>query len=510
MPTNTRLKLSLAHEPEPRSLTMLPAAFRLLFPVLCVCLVLTGVARAQDLGVKAPPQEVPIALVNARVHCVVPPDLNAPTGLRTVPIKRREGREESDVIENGFVMFENGRITRIGKGMPIVPAGTRVIDLEGKWVYPGLVSAYTSLGLTEIASIKATRDYAEVGHEGFVPEVRAWIAVNPDSTLLPVTRANGILTAGVFPGQAGFYDGGGRTIPGRASVCHLDGWTSEDMTIDDDIGLVIHWPVVRPVTAWWMNQSASEQQKRIDERLERIDDFFDKAKAYIAAKDAGRPVPTDVRFESMRGVLERSDPEGPDDRNRVYIMAQDYDQIVSAVGFCQRHDLKLTIFGGRDAPLCADLLIEREVPVIVLGTHKLPKRRDSGYDEPFTLPARLEALGVTWCLASGEETAHERNLPYNAGTAIAHGLSEEAALRSITLSAAEALGVGHLLGSIEPRKFATLIVTDGDPLEITTNVERAFIQGREIDLTSKHTSLRDKYRQKYRQLGILEGEADPE
>jgi imidazolonepropionase-like amidohydrolase len=161
------------------------------------------------------------------------------------------------------------------------------------------------------------------------------------------------------------------------------------------------------------------------------------------------------------------------------------------------------IVGGQDAPLCADLLTSHSVPVIVVGTHNFPRRSDSEYDGAYTLPARLEAAGITWCLASTDDTAHERNLPYNAAIAVAHGLPHDSAIKGLTLSAANILGVGADLGSLDAGKAATLFIADGSPLEVTTRVERAFIDGRAIDLSSKHTKLAEKYREKYRQLGEI-------
>ncbi|MCR9077016.1 MAG: amidohydrolase family protein, partial [bacterium] len=138
------------------------------------------------------------------------------------------------------------------------------------------------------------------------------------------------------------------------------------------------------------------------------------------------------------------------------------------------------------------------------GTYGFPKRNDGAYDEPYTLPAKLEAAGVRWSLTMSGRFAHERNLPEAMGISVAHGLDHDAALRGITLSAAEILGLGNELGSIEPGKHATLVVTDGDILDVTSIVEHAWIQGSEIDLTNKQTELRDKYREKYRQLDLIE------
>lgn len=431
-------------------------------------LAVAGAASAQDLGIKALPQEKPILITGATVHPVSGPD-----------------------IENGVVMFADGKLGLIGPASELdrvrLSGDVQRIDATGKHIYPGLIGANTVMGLMEIGAARATIDYAEVGDVS--PEVRAAVAVNPDSTIIPVTRRNGILTVGVMPM--------GGTIPGRASVVRMDGWTWEDMAVKADAGVIVNWPNLRPIRAPWMDKSEDDQLEETRKSLDVIDEAFNRAKAYIAAKKSDPTLATDLRWEAMRGCLENGD--------RVFVRANELEQIQSAVAFGERQGVKVVIVGGRDAIHCVDLLKRHEVPVMVTGTLKLPRRRDSAYDEAYTLPAQLEAAGVTWCLASNGgsfETPLERNLPYHAAMAVAYGLSPEAALRSITLSAAQLLGVGDQLGSLESGKAATFIVTDGNPLEVTTKVERAFIDGRAIDLTDKQTALAEKYREKYKRLNI--------
>jgi imidazolonepropionase-like amidohydrolase len=365
----------------------------------------------------------------------------------------------------------------------------RVIDASGKHVYPGLIGANTVTGLMEIGAVGVTVDVNEQG--SITPEARAIASVNPDSTLIPVTRLAGVLTTGVMPS--------GGVVPGRAAVIRMDGWTWEDMAVEDDAGLIISWPRLRPIDAWWMDASPEEQQKEAMENRQNIIDLFDAADAYFAAREADPDgVPIDTRFEAMRPSMTGETP--------VFARAQELEQIQDAVSVLTGRGMNVVIVGGRDAPLCADLLSENGVAVMITGTHNLPDRRDADYDETFTLPKKLEGAGVRWCLATSGgtfQTPHERTLPHHAGTAVAYGLPYDAALRSITLSAAELLGVADKLGSIEPGKLATIIVTDGDPLELTTRVTQAFIDGREIDLRSKQTELYEKYREKYRQMGII-------
>lgn len=430
---------------------------------------LCSVAAAQDLTTTAPAQTNPVFLVGATVH----------TGT-------------GEVIENGVVSFNEGKIGLIGRADDIMSrirltADTRVIDLTGKHIFAGMIGAVTLLGLDEISSVRAMRDFDEVGDA--TPEVRAYVSVNPDTTLIPVVRTNGVLTAGVFPT--------GGLIPGRASVIAMDGWTNEDMAIDRDAGVIINWPSMRPRRDRFDEDDDEPDTGRLDERLALLDDWFDQALAYRKSENA----PADLRLEALATVL-----AGAEDQNPVFINADDYDQIVAAVNWAAGRGLRPVIVGGRDAAMCTDLLRAHDAAVIVSGVHRFPKRADSAFDDAFTLPARLEAAGVRWCLASGDETGHERNLIDNAAMAVAYGLPLEAGLRSITSSAAQILGVGDELGTIEQGKRATLIVTDGHALEVTTTVERAFIDGRAIDLSNKQTILRDKYREKYRQLGVTRGE----
>lgn len=451
------------------------ATCQILAAAACVATT-ASLANAQDLGVKAPPQDHPVILVGT-VHTV-----------------------SDGTIENGMVMFDDGVITTVGDAEMLqrmrLTEDVEVIELpEGMHIYPGLIGANTIIGLTEISSVRATLDYSEVGE--FTPEARAIVSVNPDSTIIPVTRSAGIMTVGVLP-QGG-------NITGRAAVIRMDGWTWEDLAIEQDAGLVVNWPSVRPSSAWWVTTPREEQIARAQRRLREIDEFFTSAASYLDAKAADDSVPTDIRYDAMAPALRSEKP--------VYIRANEVQQIESAVEWASGRGLKAIIVGGRDAAMCADLLKAKDVGVIVDGVHRLPGDRDDFYDEPFTLPSRLEAAGVRWCLASGEETAHERNLAHNAGTAVAYGLDPEAGIRSITLSAAELLGVADRIGSIEEGKAATLIVTDGNPMEVTTQTWIAFIDGRRISLADKQKILTEKYLEKYRQLGLLdedEGADEPE
>ena len=165
-----------------------------------------------------------------------------------------------------------------------------------------------------------------------------------------------------------------------------------------------------------------------------------------------------------------------------------------------RENVKMAVVGGAEAYMTAELLKKHDTPVIVAPVDRLPYRQESDYDEPFTLAARLSEAGVRFCIADGSDGGGERNLPYHAAHAAAFGLPKDLALRAITLSAAEIIGVADRTGSLEKGRDATLIVTTGDPLEVTTTVEKLYIRGRAVDLSDKQKTLYSKYREKYKAL----------
>lgn len=397
----------------------------------------------------------PIALVGGTIHPITGP-----------------------VIEQGVLLIENGCIAAAGRRVQI-PDGARRIDVSGRHVYPGLISAYTQLGLVEIAAVRATRDYHETGWLN--PNVRAERAVNPDSELIPVTRAGGVLVALAAPS--------GGLISGTSAVLQLDGWTWEQMTVLAPAALHINWPSVPAVAR--LPDDGDRSAQSAENPLERLEKAMADAQAYRRARaddPEGKKHAFDARWEAMLPVLEGKLP--------VVATANELQQIQSAVAFCQRHGLRLIVLGGYDAPDCASLLKKHKVPVIVETTHRLPLRRSDPYDAAYTVPARLSRAGVQFCIAS-KDTSNARNLPYEAAMAVGFGLPRDEALKAITIWPAEILGVADRVGSLQEGKQATLIVTDGDPLEATTRVHMAFIQGRGVDLSNRHQQLWQKYRQKY-------------
>jgi len=281
----------------------------------------------------------------------------------------------------------------------------------------------------------------------------------------------------------------------------LDGWTWEEMTLKAPVGLHIYWPrMIPPSTVRFSRQSPEELKKETERRLQLIRETFQKARAYKKAKEseAQKGIPyheTDLKYEAMIPVLEGKVP--------VFVHANSSKEILSAIEWAESEKVKIVIVGGSDAWKVADVLKNKNIPVILTNIHRLPSTRDSEYDEPFTVAYKLYKAGVKFCIGGEGGYYNERNLPYQAATCAAFGLPKDEALKAITIYPAEILGVADKVGSIEPGKDATLIVTTGDPLEIPTQVVYEFIQGRKVDLTNRQTKLYEKYLEKYRRLGLL-------
>ena len=421
-----------------------------------------------NLNIPALPPDHPVLLVGGTLHPV-----------------------SSGPIPNAQLLFHEGKITALGKEIK-PPPGSKTIDISGKHVYPGFISSNSVLGLTEIGAVRATRDMAEPGAVN--PNIRAEVSLNPDSELIPVTRSNGVLAALALPrarGEEGL-------IAGTSAMIRLDGWTSESMTLKAPVGLHIFWPRMNPRALGFFSEKIDREEKlkAVNKLLKTLDESFATARAYLKARNSHPEDTTfDIRWDAMTPVLEGEIP--------VFIHAQDLTQIKSAMHWAEKENLRVVLVGGQDAWRIADQLKENRISVIISQINQLPLRRWEPYDTPYTNPKKLHEAGVPFCIANDGHTfnaPHERNLPYQAAMAAAHGLPRDEALKAITLYPARILGVDDRLGSLEVGKDATFFVADGDPIEVMTNIEMAFIDGRPIDLSNRHTRLYEKYKEKYRQL----------
>lgn len=391
-------------------------------------------------------------------------------------------------ITNATFVVRDGRFDVIQPST--VPAAVdRQVDLGELQVFPGLIATTTILGLVEIEGVRATRDTTEVGE--FTPDVHAWVAVNPDSELIPVARANGITHAQVVPL--------GGVVSGHSAVIALSGWTIEDLAVQRTSALHVFWPsfgldttprsAARNPNA---SKSLEEQTRERDDRIRSIDAFFTEAQAYRRWKDAhpDAPVPSPVpAWEAMLPFLRGQYP--------LFLHADELRQIRSAVEWAARRQFKAVLAGGRDAWRLADLLAQHQIPVAYEHVFTLPPRDTDPFDVQFHAPHILAQAGVRVAFAGGTSRfggSNLRNLPYDAAQAVAYGLSTDQALRGLTLYPAQILGLDQHLGSIEPGKDATFFAATGHILDIRSQVKRLWIQGRETSLDSRHTRLYDRYR----------------
>jgi imidazolonepropionase-like amidohydrolase len=410
------------------------------------------------LGAAAPPH--PLAIVGATVHPM--------TG---------------EPIAGATVLVVDGKITGIGERLTI-PAGAERVDATGKHLFPGFIDADSVLGLTEVGSVRGTVDVREAGSVN--PSLRPELAINPDSELIPVARANGVLHVRVAAR--------GGLIDGTSALIRLDGWTWHDLVAAAPVALQVEWPSLRIDRRPEARVRPKVQQERIDERIRTLKEAFTTARAYLKGRDAaaagqGPAVPADARWEEMRPALERKIP--------VVVEANDLEQIEAAIAWSDAEGVRMILSGGSDAWRAAEKLAAKEIPVILGASLALPARSWEPYDTAYANAAKLHAAGVKVCISTGGdgfEAANTRNLPYQAAMAEAFGLPHEEALRAITRYPAEILGVSDRLGTIEEGRSASLILTDGDPLDIRTQVLRAWVDGRELDLTSRHTRLYERYK----------------
>ena len=428
--------------------------------LLTVTLALTATAALAQVPTPAPPQARPVLITGATLHV-----------------------GNGTVVPNAAVAFDKGRLTYAGPaaGFTQDRSGYETIDATGQQLYPGLILPNTTLGLTEIESIRATVDEEEVGTLN--PNVRALIAYNTDSDILPTVRTNGVLLAQPTPR--------GGLLAGQSSVLQLDAWNWQDAVVRADDGQHLTWPAL--VFRNDPNEDAAaldKRQKARETQLRDLEQLLGEAAAYRQLP-AGRR--ENLRLAALGGLFDGS--------KTLYLHADYGKEIIEAVRFAKRMGAqKVAVVGARDAWMVLDFLKQNDVSVVVSRIHALPRRDADDYDQPYKLPAQLQAAGVRFCLDyQGQmETAGSRNLAFIAGTAVNFGLTQEQAITAVTLTPAQLMGIDKDYGSLETGKSATLVLSQGDLLDMRTNaVTRAFIDGRSISLDSKQTYLAKKFRSKY-------------
>ena len=390
-----------------------------------------------------------------------------------------------ETIENGTVVITDGKIASVGKNIS-APAGATVINAQGKHVYPGLILPISNLGLVEISAVRATNDLQEIGELN--PNVRSIVAYNTDSRVINTLRSNGILLANVVPQ--------GSLVAGSSSVVQLDAWTWEDAAYKTDGGIHFYMPSLLPrprVGFGGGSSGGSNPQSQADpikeglEKIDRIKSFFYEAKAYHAEPSHDE---TNLKFAAVKGLFEK--------KQKLYIHANTVKQMLIALDFVREFSFDVVIVGGSDSWQIADLLKQNKVSVILGQSHSLPTLQDDDIDQPYKTATMLQKAGVLFSITDDDPQNRGRNLPFNAGTAVAYGLTKEQALQAITLNAAKIMGVADKTGSIEPGKDANIIISEGDILDMRTSiVTDAFIQGRKIDLMDRQKLLNERYNRKY-------------
>ena len=393
----------------------------------------------------------PVAIVGATVHTL-----------------------EGPAIADGVVVFEDGRITAVGGPDTAIPAGARRIDASGRQLWPGIIHLNTVLGIHEIDSINATIDSAEVGDVN--ADADTAVAVNASSTHFGVARSAGITHGLVVPG--------GGAVAGSTTLLRTEGWTWEEKIGLRRPGMVVQWPAVVPprFAAFGSGpKTLAERRKEAAERSEFIGKQLDGAEAYRRARQhaeaSGGRFNYSPQLEALQPVIAGE--------QALWAFAREKVPMEAAIEFAAERGLRLVLHDARDAGQIADVLAERQVPVVITNMVGSPGRDDEAHDALYRLPAELEEAGVLFALGSGTRVGGSGNARYvtlYAGLAAAHGLDRQAAYRSITLYPARILGVDHVLGSIAPGKSASLVLTDGDLLEQTSTVLGVWIDGAEADI----------------------------
>jgi imidazolonepropionase-like amidohydrolase len=391
-------------------------------------------------------------------------------------------------IENGVLIMQGGKISALGAASSVkVPKDAKVIDVTGMTVYPGLIDSETSLGLTEISAEDMTNDRIEMSDE-IMPHMHVYDAFHAESELIPVTRINGITNAIVAPDSAD-------TLPGQDSFVQLAGPSAADMLLIRDIAMPMNFTGEQRRNESWEKRKFPETRMGMASQLRQAfldaQDYQQKAADYEKKKvDAERDkklLPTtpkrDLKLEALLPYLQGKKP--------VVLAAEGPSDLETAVRLAQEFNLKIVLNHVSHTRPMLDYIASLKVPVIVGPIYETPKEYER-YDAVYSLPAELQKRGVKIAFASFD--AHNsRNLPYQAGFAVGFGLPPEEALKAITLNAAEIWGVGDQLGSLDPGKTANVVVANGDPLDVKTDVKHVFIGGQEIPLTSRQTRLRDEY-----------------
>jgi hypothetical protein len=419
-----------------------------------ITLITVGVFTVQAQQTPGAKQSEPIAIVGGTAHI-----------------------GNGSILENSLLIFENGVIKNVSEYLGTEDlTQMKVIDAKNQHLYPGFIVPNSTLGLIEIDAVRASDDDAEIGT--WNPHIRSLIAYNTESKVVESMRPNGVLLAQITPR-------GGR-ISGTSSIVQLDAWNWEDAVLKVDDGIHLNWPNSFSRGRWWLGEDPGlKSNPKYNSQIQDIEAYFNAAKANTNA--------INTPLNAMRGVFDKT--------KTLYIHVNDEKGIIDAVEFSKSQGLsKTVIVGGYEAYKIASYLKEHNIAVLLQRVHSRPNNDDHDYDLPFKMAHLLVDAGVLVGLeTSGDmERMNSRNLPFYAGTTVAHGLTKAQALQLITLNTAQILGIGQNYGSLETGKSATLFISTGDALDMrTNNLTHAYIDGRSISLESHQTKLWKRYSKKY-------------
>jgi imidazolonepropionase-like amidohydrolase len=428
-----------------------------------------------------------------RAGLKLPANANAPIAIRGATIHPVSGPD----IPNGTVVIEQGRIRAIGQnGSAVIPPNATIINAEGLHLYPGMIDAGTVLGLAEVESVRETNDFRQTGD--FQPDLRTSIAINPDSELIPVTRANGVTTVITRPV--------GGLIAGQGALINLAGWVPSEMTLVDQIALYVEFPADPVGGRGGLGQApftgGGLVNRQRTERLKQLKDLFAQALAYDDGRKQSSKIPANPRLEALVPYARGQKP--------VVIQANRRQEIIDALKLADELKIKVILSGATEAWKAVDEIKKRDVPVIVGPIMAMPGDRNDRYDAPFINPAKLKEAGIRFCIRTNNGNGNSngsntRNLPYEAAFAVSYGLPADEGLKAVTLYPAQILGVSDQLGSIDMGKRANLVLANGDILQASTQVQGVFIDGKPFEPASKQSRLYERYRERLKE--VKEGRA---
>lgn len=380
-----------------------------------------------------------------------------------------------EVIENGTLAFENGKITRIGKFKDSWKESD--IDLKGKHIYPGFILPNTNLGINEVGSIRATKDDTETGQNN--ANVRSIVAYNTDSEITPTLKFNGILLAQSTPR--------GGLVSGLSSIVQLDAWNWEDAAVKVDDGIHVNWP--SPMKAEFDFSTFTVKMvknKNYQEQLKIVTSLFEDARSNNHKLNNQ----VNLKLDAVSPVFNGS--------RAVYVHTDNSKSIVTSINYFKGLGVKnLVLVTGQSIEPVIGFVKQSGVPVIVASTHDLPDRQDSSVDDGYTTAIKLHKAGILVGLGY-QSTMSSRNLAFTAGTLVNYGMEKEQALKLITENTAKILRINDVYGSLAVGKSATLFITNGDALDMRSNVlEAAYIDGRNLNLVGRQQELNERFLDKY-------------